>query len=78
MLIETVLFRDPLYHIEYVLIYLVYSSDQLLYFYCMVVYEVPHLHGYTDPATAIFGLYTHKWGIFALVGDPLQSHLQET
>ena len=27
-----------------------------------------------DPTTAIFGLCTHKWGIFALVGDPLQSH----
>jgi hypothetical protein len=22
-----------------------------------------------DPTTAIFGLYMHKWGIFALVGD---------
>ena len=23
----------------------------------------------TDPTTAIFGLYTRKWGIFALIGD---------
>ena len=27
-----------------------------------------------DPTTAIFDLCTHKGGIFALVGDPLQSH----
>ena len=26
-----------------------------------------------DPTTAIFGLCTHKWGIFALVGDTLES-----
>ena len=26
------------------------------------------------PTTAVFGLCTCKWGIFALVGDPLQSH----
>ena len=24
--------------------------------------------------TAVFGLCTRKWGIFVLVGDPLQSH----
>ena len=28
----------------------------------------------TDPNTAIFGLCMGKWGILALVGDPLQSH----
>ena len=27
-----------------------------------------------DSTTAIFGLCMRKWGIFALVGDPLQSH----
>ena len=27
-----------------------------------------------DPTTTIFGLCMHKWGIFALVGDPLQFH----
>ena len=27
-----------------------------------------------DPTIAFFGLCTHKWGIFALAGDPLQSH----
>ena len=27
-----------------------------------------------DPTTAIFGLCTRKWGIFALVGDPIQSY----
>ena len=27
--------------------------------------------------TTVFGLCTCKWGIFTLVGDPLQSHLQE-
>ena len=26
------------------------------------------------PTTMAFGLCTCKWGIFALVGDPLQSH----
>ena len=27
-----------------------------------------------NPTITIFGLCTHKWGIFALVGDPKQSH----
>ena len=27
-----------------------------------------------DPTTEVFGLCTHKWGIFVLAGDPLQSH----
>ena len=27
-----------------------------------------------DPTTAMFGLCTRKWGIFAFVGDLLQSH----
>ena len=31
----------------------------------------------TDPTTAVLGLCTHKWGIFALVGDPLQFHKRE-
>ena len=32
---------------------------------------------YADFTTAVFGLCTHKWGIFVLVGDPLQSHIRE-
>ena len=27
-----------------------------------------------DPTIAVFGLCLRKWGIFVLVGDPLQSH----
>ena len=27
-----------------------------------------------DPTNAVFGFCMRKWGIFALVGDPLQSH----
>ena len=27
-----------------------------------------------DPTTAVFGLCTLRWGIFALLGDPRQSH----
>ena len=27
-----------------------------------------------NPTTTIFGLCTHKWGIFTLVGDPIKSH----
>ena len=29
---------------------------------------------YADLTTAVFGLCMRKWEIFALVGDPLQSH----
>ena len=37
----------------------------------------PHLPGFhytKDPTTWIFGQCMCKWGVFALVGDPLQSH----
>ena len=37
---------------------------------------VPHLLVFTtaDPTTAVFGFCKSKWGIFALVGDPLKLH----
>ena len=49
-----------------------YFLDLLKY----VIQGVPHLRGfhYRGSHTAIFGLCTRKWGIFELVGDPLQSH----
>ena len=44
------------------------------------VQGVPNLRVFystPDPNTPIFGLCTHKWGIFASIGDPLQSHLHK-
>ena len=47
-----------------------------IYIFRNCIEGVPQLLVFStaDPTPAIFGLCTHKWEIFVLVGDPLESH----